>query len=75
MEDKKSLIKLKTFTTRLEAEFARGYLEVNGIIAFVAADDEGGMYPYPMSPTVNAVRLIVAKKDFEKAVKLLEMVK
>ena len=74
MEDKKSLIKLKTFTTRLEAEFARGYLEANSIKTFVAADDEGGMYPYPMSPTVNAVRLLVPKKDFEKALKLLEMV-
>lgn len=70
-----NLVIVKTFTTRLEAEFARGYLEANGIKAVVTADDEGGMYPYPMSPTVNQAKVLVVEKDLKKVQTLLEKAK
>ena len=70
-----SLVTVKTFTSRLEAEVAKGYLEANAVKAFVTADDEGGMYPYPIAPTVSPVRLIVAKKDLKIAADLLAKVK
>jgi len=66
----KNLVVVKIFTTRLEAQIAAGMLEANGIKAFVTADDEGGAYPYPMSPTTTGVKLFVAEKDYKKAVSL-----
>lgn len=69
------LILVATFMTRLEAEFAKGYLEANGISAFVTADDQGGMYPFPLSPSPLGVTLLVSKSDRKKAETLLAKVK
>lgn len=36
---------IKTYPNRMEADWARSFLEANGIKAMIAADDAGGMYP------------------------------
>lgn len=66
------LVVIKTFTTRLEAQIAKSYLESNNIKAFVTADDEGGMSPFPMTPTTSGVKLFVANKDAKQAIELLK---
>lgn len=38
------LVVVKSFQTRLEAEIAKGMLVSHGILAFITADDEGGMW-------------------------------
>jgi hypothetical protein len=68
----KDLVVVKVFESRVEAEVAKGFLEVNDIPSFVTADDEGGMYPFPMSPTTSGVKLFVAEKDYKKASSLLK---
>lgn len=67
----KRFVTVVTFTTRVEAEVAKGFLESNGINASVVADDLGGTYPYPFQPTVIGVKLQVAKEDLKKAALLL----
>lgn len=61
---------VKTFGTRIEAEIARGKLGFNKIQSIVVADDAGGQEGYLLNAT-GFVKLMVSKKDFEKAVKLL----
>lgn len=36
---------IKTYPNRMEADWAKSFLDANGISAMVAADDAGGMYP------------------------------
>lgn len=64
-----------TFMTRLEAELAKGYLESNGLKAVVTADDQGGMYPFPMSPTPLGAMVLVSEKDLKAAKELLKEIK
>lgn len=68
----KNLLVVKIFTTRMEAQIAKGFLDAQDIDSFVTADDEGGAYPFPMSPSSTGVKLYVTQKDYEKAKALLE---
>jgi hypothetical protein len=69
------LILFETFTTRIEAEVRKGFLESQGIKVFITADDEGGMYPFPLSPTTTGVRLFILEKDLKKAEELYKTIK
>jgi hypothetical protein len=59
------LIDIKTFSSRHEAELARGFLESNGVSAEVAGDDYGGIHPGLSFST--GVRLLVKAEDVEEA--------
>ena len=65
------LVCIKTYQSRIEAELVKGFLESNGIKAMVSADDVGGMNPALLWAT-GGVRLLVKKKDIQKAIKVLE---
>jgi hypothetical protein len=60
------LVVLKNFNSRMEAEIAKGVLQVNGIESLIAADDEGGMMAYPFT-LVKGIRLQVVERDLEEA--------
>lgn len=64
------LVCVKVFSSRLEAEFAKGLLETNKVPSLIRADDEGGMMPSLTGP--QGVRLYVSEKDQQKAEKILE---
>lgn len=66
------LVVVKEYNSRLEAEISKSKLEAYGIQAIISSDDAGGMYPFPLSPNSHGVRLLVNKKDYQKAVKLLQ---
>ena len=63
---------VKTFPTRIEAEVDKGILNAVGIKSYISADDEGGMGPYLLSAT-GFVKLMVARKDYQKACKILKV--
>lgn len=65
-----SLVTLKTFSTRIEAEIAKSTLEAAGIKAMVSADDAGGMLPTPFAYTSGA-ELTIREQDREKAKAIL----
>jgi hypothetical protein len=56
---------LRTVPTREEAEILRGWLEANGITAFVTSDDARGLNP-PLE-LVRGVKLVVAEEDRQAA--------
>lgn len=56
---------LRTLPTREEAEILRGWLEANGIQAYVSSDDARGLNP-PLE-LVRGVKLLVAEADREAA--------
>ena len=58
----------------MEAELAKGLLESKGVKAMVSADDAGGAHPALLWAT-GGVRLLVKKKDIQKAIKVLESFK
>lgn len=66
----KKLPILKIFSSRMEAEIAKGFLESCGIKSQIFSDDVGKMYP--SQQCVSGVRLVVDKKDLSRAIKLLE---
>jgi len=66
------MVAVKIFTSRFEAEIAKGVLDVSNIKSFITADDEGGAYPYPMSPTTTGVKLLVQKDNYKEARMLLD---
>ena len=55
----------------MEAELAKGILESNGIKAIVFSDDAGGSLP-SISWTTGGARLLVEKKNAQKAIKILK---
>jgi len=55
----------------MEAELAKGLLESKSIKAMVSADDAGGLHPALLWAT-GGVRLLVMKKDIQKATEVLE---
>jgi hypothetical protein len=61
-----------SYNSRVEAETAKGFLEANGIKVEVSADDLGGAEVFPFQPSSTGVRLLVLKKDFQKAERLLK---
>jgi hypothetical protein len=62
---------IQSYSSRIEANIAKGLLESNGIIAQISADDAGGAYPFPFTITVG-VKLQVECKDLQKAKKILK---
>ncbi len=54
-----------TFTSRMDAEVAREYLEDLNIEAFISADDAGGMHPQLQQ--VHGVKLIALDSNAETA--------
>lgn len=64
---------LKTFSSRIEADIAKSYLNSNNIKGFIIADDAGSLYP--SQDIVSGVRLFVSRKDYLKAKKLLASIK
>lgn len=66
-----NLKKIKTFSSRINAEIVKGFLESNGIGSYIFSDDAGNMYP--SADLVSGVRLFVTKKDFTTAKEMLDM--
>ncbi|MBI2590494.1 MAG: hypothetical protein HYW33_01245 [Candidatus Blackburnbacteria bacterium] len=64
------LVAVTSYPTRLEAEIAKGFLEVNGTTAEIEADDAGGVHQFPAYSF--GAQLKVSKKDLEKAKKILQ---
>ena len=58
-------VKIITYSSRHEAELAKGFLSVNGINAVVFGDDYGGIQPALSFST--GVQLLVKEEDAEKA--------
>lgn len=65
-----ALVTLATFSSRIEAEIARGKLKAHGIDSHISADDAGGAVPSPMAYSYGA-RLMVHEEDMEKATSVL----
>ena len=65
-----NLKNLKTFSSKINAEIAKGFLESNNIRSYIFSDDAGNMYP--SADLVSGVRLFVSKEDFAKAKELLD---
>jgi len=65
-----SLISIKTFYSRQEAENAAAFLRGKEIFAVVSADDAGGARPH-LAFTQGA-NLLVRKEDLEKARKIIK---
>ena len=65
-----NLVCIKTYHNRMEAELAKGLLESKDIKAMVSADDVGGMNPALLWAT-GGVRLLIRKKDIQKANEIL----
>lgn len=63
-------VSIRSYKTRIEAEIAKGFLEANGIVAEISADDGGGMYVFPMQYSYG-VELLVDEHEKEKAQILL----
>ena len=66
-----TFITVKSFSTRIEAEIARGLLKVNKIDSIIAADDVGGMKPFLVF-FKSGVKLKVAAKDLKLAKQIIE---
>lgn len=66
------LVTVKSFNTRPEAEIAKGLLEANKIKAIITADDEGGLYAFPIKLSGSGVEVKVHEKDLKQARELLE---
>jgi hypothetical protein len=63
-----TLVTVKKFGSRMEADLAKSYLESEGIASFISADDVGGVLP----PTIaDAIELKVSLNDQQKAEALL----
>lgn len=60
------------YGTRMEANVAKGFLESEGIHAFVFVDDIGGSYPMVLP---SGVALKVPSENVEKARSLLTLQK
>jgi hypothetical protein len=68
------LVCLQEFSSRIEAELARGILEANEISATVFADDGGGSFD-GMLFSSGVARLMVLQLDLEQARQLLDELK
>lgn len=64
------LVTVNVYSSRIEAEIAKGFLEVNKIKSIIFADDAGGMRPFPLA-YVQGVELKVSEKDLKKAKEIL----
>jgi hypothetical protein len=68
---KTDLVKVKSFSSRTEAEIAKGLLASHGIKSLITADDVGGMFPYPLSGSFS-VDLRVPQNYATKAANILK---
>jgi len=66
-----NLKNLKTFSSRIDAEIAKGFLESNNIQSFIISDDAGSMYP--STDIISGVKLFVSKKNFSAAKEMLDI--
>jgi Putative prokaryotic signal transducing protein len=64
-EEYVDLINIKTFSSRQDAELAKGLLAANGVNAVVSGDDYGGINPGLSFST--GVRLLVKEEDVVNA--------
>lgn len=67
-----NLVTVTVCNSRIEAEIVKGKLEASNIPSIISADDAGGMYPFPNQSGFSGVAVMVVKKDFVKAKKLLK---
>ncbi len=56
---------LRVFTSRMDADIAKGFLASCGIMAFVSSDDQGGLDP-ALRAQLGA-KLSVSDNDFDQA--------
>ncbi len=66
-----SWVVIRTFSSRMEAEIARGALEANGVTCRINSDDLAGLRPH--LALSSGVQLLVAEADVEAANQLLEL--
>lgn len=62
------LVTVKSFSNRIEANIAKGFLEQNGILAAIAGDDQGGVH-FPFKPF--GIKLLVRETELNEAHELL----
>ena len=67
---KNSIIPIKSYSSRMDADLAKAVLEANGIEAIVSADDAGGMEPW--LATSQHIQILVREEDASVARDLLE---
>ena len=67
----KDLKLINTYSSRMEAEVSKSYLDSNGIKSYIVSDDIGEMYP--SQQITSGVRLFVDKEYYETAKRLIEM--
>jgi len=68
------LVCIKTYSSRLEANVDKSYLQSLGIEATIQADDAGGAYPFPFQNSSTGVLLLVKNDDLEKAKEELDKI-
>jgi hypothetical protein len=64
-------VRIKTYLNRHEAEMDKAFLESNGFLARISADDAGGMQPHLLYRAEGA-RLLVPEDQVEEAKALLD---
>jgi putative signal transducing protein len=64
-----TLIEIRTFASRSEAEVAQGALAAAGIESVLNSDDAGGAYPFPL--TGSSASLLVEEADAAAAAEIL----
>lgn len=60
---------VKKCDSRIQADLLKAYLENENIMAFVQADDAGGMLP--SLSDMGGVSLYVSSEDFDKALQII----
>ena len=53
-----------------EAEMLKNILEKEGISSYINNEATGNMFPFLTTPGMGAVKLIVAKEDYDRAKEL-----
>ena len=61
---------IKVFTNHVEADLAKNFLAMNEIEVYAQSDDVAGFYPGLTYS--GGVKLLVEKKNSQKAIELLE---
>lgn len=64
-----ALVIIKQYGYAPEAYIDRGYLDANGITAYIQGEDAASIYPG--MPSIATVSLVVNEADEEEALKLL----
>ena len=63
------VVSVKAYSSRVDADLAKAVLDANGIRAFVAGDDAGGMEPW-LGPAQH-IQVLVNEQDASLARQLL----